>query len=83
MLLVWLVVPVEAAGAARAAGGMAATLAAAAGASTVLGYWAGVEANTAGGLGVLSKGGGVARIMSTNLRRVKRDGIGQDMPKVA
>ena len=53
MLLVWLLVPVEAAGVAQAAGGMAAAVAAAAaGVSTVLNCWAGLEGDTAGGLEV-------------------------------
>ena len=83
VLLVWLVVPAEVAGAAQAAGGVAAAVAAAAaGASTVLDYWAVMEDDTAGDLKVLSKGWGVIRIMSTNLRRVKRDETGQDMSKV-
>ena len=80
LLLVWLVVPAEAAGAAQAAGGVAA--AAAVGASEVLNYWAGMEDDTAGDLGILSKGVEIIRIMSTNLRRVKRDQTGQDMSKV-
>ena len=83
MLLMWLVVPAEAAGAAQAAGGAVAAVAAAtAAASTILNYWAGMEEGTAGDLEVLSKGWGVIRIMSTNLRRVKRDETGQDMSKV-
>ena len=45
----------------------------------ILNYWAGMEEGTAGDLEVLSKGCGVIRIMSTNLRRVKRDETGQDM----
>ena len=40
------------------------------------------EDDTAGDLEVLSKGEGVLRIMSTNLRRVKRDDTGLDMSKV-
>ena len=83
VLLAWLVVPAEAAGAAQAAGGaVAAAAAATAAASTILNYWAVVEGDTAGDLEVLNKGGGVIRIMTTNLRRVKRDGTGQDMSKV-
>ena len=83
VLLVWLVVPAEAAGAAQAAGGaVAAAAAATVAASTVLNYWAVMEGDTAGDLEVLNKGCGVIRIMSTNLRRVKRDGTGQDMSKV-
>ena len=78
-----MVVPAEAAGTAQAAGGVAAAVAAAAaGASTVLNYWAVMGDDTAGDLEVLSKGWGVIRIMSTNLRRVKRDETGQDMSKV-
>ena len=51
VLLVWLVVPVEAAGNAQAAGGVAAAVAAAAaGASTLLNYCAGLGDNTAGDL---------------------------------
>ena len=78
MLLVWLVLPTEVVGAAQAAGGMAAA------ASEVLNHWAGL--GWAGGrhswdLRVLSKGPGIIRIMSTNLRRVKRDQTGQDMSK--
>ena len=81
--ITWLAVPVEAAGVAQAAGGMAtAVAAAAAGVSTVLNYWAGLEDDTAGDLEVLGKGEGDIRTMSTNLRRVKRDKIGQDMSKV-
>ena len=76
-------VPVEAAGVDQAAGGMAtAVAAAAAGVSTVLNYWAGLEDDTTGDLEVLNKGEGVIRIMSTNLRRVKRDKTSQDMSKV-
>ena len=83
MVLVWLVVPAEAAGAAQAAGGVAAEAAAVAvGVNGVLNFWAGMEDDTAGDLQVLSKGPGVIRIMSTNLRRVKRDQTGQDMSKV-
>ena len=63
-VLVWLVVPVEAAGNAQAAGGVAAAVAAAAaGASTLLNYWVGLEDSTAGDLEVLSKGKGVIKIM--------------------
>ena len=47
-----------------------------------LNYWALVEDDTAGDLKVLGKGVGVIRIMSTNLRRVKRDETGSDMSKV-
>ena len=55
--ITWLAVPVEAAGVAQAAGGMAtAVAAAAAGVSTVLNYWAGLEDDTAGDLEVLGKG---------------------------
>ena len=83
VLLAWLVVPAEAAGAAQAAGGaVAAAAAATAAANTVLNYWAVMEGDTAGDLEVLNKGCGVIRIMSTNLRRVKRDETGQDMSKV-
>ena len=83
VMLVWLVVPAEAAGAAQAAGGAVAAVAAAAvAANTVLNYWAVSEGDTAGDLQVLGKGPGVIRIMSTNLRRVKRDETGQDMSKV-
>ena len=53
--------------------------AAAAAASTVLNYWALAEDDTAGDLEVLSKEEGVLRIMSTNLRRVKRDDTGLDL----
>ena len=56
--------------------------AAAAAASTAVNYWALLEDDTAGDLQVLSKGAGIIRIMSTNLRRVKRDGTGLDMSKV-
>ena len=45
----------------------------------MLNYWVGLEDNTVGDLEVLGKGKGVIRIMSTNLRRVKRDETGQDM----
>ena len=79
VLLVWLVVPVEAAGAAQVDGG---TAAAATAVSTVLNYLAGLEGDTADDLEVLGKGEGVIRIMSTNLRRVERDKTGQDMSKV-
>ena len=81
MLLVWLAVPVEAAGAAQAAGGVAAAVAAAAGAaSTVLNYWAAMWDETTGDLKVLAKGKGIMRIMSTNLRRVNREqGDGNEM----
>ena len=83
LLPVWLVVPAEAVGSAQASGGVAAIVAAAAiGASTIPNYWAGMEDDTAGDLEVLSKGEDVIRIMSTNLRRVKRDETGQDMSKV-
>ena len=83
VLLVWLVVPAEAAGVAQAAGGaVAAAAAATAAASTILNYWAAMEGDTAGDLEVLNKGCGVIRIMSSNLRRVKRDETGQDMSKV-
>ena len=82
-MLVWMVVPVETTAAAKAAKGtVAAVAAAAAAASTVLNYWALAEDDTAGVLEVLSKGEGVLRIMSTNLRRVKRDDTGLDMSKV-
>ena len=60
----------------------AAAAAAAVGANEVLNYLAGLEDDTAGDLKVLSKGPGIIRIMSTNLRRVKRDQTGQDMSKV-
>ena len=81
--MVWLVVPAQATGAAQAAGGVAAAAAAAAGgAGRVLNYWAVTEDDTAGDLEVLNKGLGVIRTMSTNLRRVKRDGAGQDMSEV-
>ena len=74
MLLMWLVVPAEAAGVAQAAGGVVAAAAAAtAAASAILNYWAAMEGDTAGDLEVLNKGCGVIRIMSSNLRRVKRD----------
>ena len=79
VVLVWLVVPAEAAGAAQAAGGVAA---AAVGASGVLNFCVVLENDTTGDLQVPSKGPGVIRIMSTNLRRVKRDQTGQDMSKV-
>ena len=83
MLLVWLVVPVETAGVAQAAGGMETAVAAAtAGVRTISNYWAGLENDTAGDLEILGKGEGVVRIMSTNLRRVKRDKTGPDMSKV-
>ena len=83
VLMVWLVLPAEAAGAAQTAGGVAAaTASAAAAAGTILNYWAGMEGDTTGDLEVMNKGSGVVRIMSTNLRRVKRDGTGQDMSKV-
>ena len=48
----------------------------------MLNFWAGLEDDTAGELQVLSKGPGIIRIMTTNLRRVKRDQTGQDMSKV-
>jgi hypothetical protein len=83
LLLVWMVVPVEATVAAGAAGGAVTAVAtAAAAANMALNYWALVEDDTAGDLKVLSKGAGVVRIMSTNLRRVKRDETGLDMSKV-
>ena len=83
VLLVWMVVPVEATAAARAAGGAVAAVAtAAAAANMALNYWALVEDDTAGDLKVLGKGEGAIRIMSTNLRRVKRDETGLDMSKV-
>ena len=63
-------------------GAVAAAAAATAAASTILNYWAVLEGDTAGDLEVLNKGCGVIRIMSTNLRRVKRDETGQDMSKV-
>ena len=83
VLLVWLVAPTDAAGAAQAAGGVTAAAAAAAvGANEVLNYWVGLEDDTSGDLKALSKGPGIIRIMSTNLRRVTRDQTGQDMLKV-
>ena len=83
VLLVGMVVPVEAAAAAQAVGGAAAAVAAAAAAaSTVVNYWALLEDDTVGDLQVLCKEAGTIRIMSTNLRRVKRDATGQDMSKV-
>ena len=83
MLLLWLVVPTEAAGAVQSAGGVAAaTTAAAVGANEVLNYSAGLEDDTAGDLKVLSKKPGIVRIMSTNLRRVNRNQTGQDLSKV-
>ena len=83
VLLVWMVAPAEAARAAQAAGGVAAAAAAVAvGANEVLNYWAGLKDDTAGDLKVLSKGPGIIRVMSTGLRRVKRDQAGQDMSKV-
>ena len=81
--VVWLVVPVEAVSNAQTVGGMvAAATSAAVGASTVLNYWTGLEDSTVGDLEVLSKGKGVIRIVSTNLRRAKRDESVQDMSKV-
>ena len=59
-----------------------AATAAAVRASEVLNYWVGLEDDTAGDLKVLSKGPGIIRIVSANLRRVKRDQTGQDMSKV-
>ena len=59
--MVWLVVPVQAAGAAQAAGGVAAAAAAAAvGAGRVLNYWAVMEDDTAGDLEVMNKGWGLS-----------------------
>ena len=68
----WVVVTMEAAGSAQAAGGIAAAMAAAAaGASTLPNDWAmlTLENGIAGGLKVLGKGKGkgVLRTMSTNL----------------
>ena len=83
VLLVWMVVPVEATAAAGAAGGAVAAVATAATAANMaLNYWALAEDDTVGDLKVLSKGVGVIRIMSTNLRRVRRDRTGLDMSKV-
>ena len=56
-MVVWLVVPPEAADSALTAGGVVAVVAAAAAASTVLSYWVGMEDDIAGDLEVLSRGG--------------------------
>ena len=84
ILLGWVVVPVEAARVAGAVEGAAAVAAVTAGATATgaLNFWAGREDDTVGDLDVVGKGEGVMRIMSTNLRRVKRDETGQDMAKV-
>jgi hypothetical protein len=56
---------------------MAAT---AAGVGAAMNYWAAMEDETAGDIRVLSKGKGIMRLMSTNLRRVKREqGDGNEM----
>ena len=53
--------------------GGAAAAAAAAGLGAAVNYWATMEEETTGDLRMLTKGKGVIRIMSTNLRRVKRE----------
>ena len=75
VLLIWLVAPTEATtGGATTLGG-AAVAAAPAGLAlgAAVNYWAAMEEETTGDLRVLTKGKGVARMMSTNLRRVKRE----------
>ena len=68
-----MVVPVEAAsGGATALAGVA-MAATAVGMGAAVNCWAAMEDETAGDIEVLSKGMGAMRLMSTNLRRVKRE----------
>ena len=78
--MLWLVVPAEAgSGGAPALAGAALT-ATAAGVGAAVNYWAAMEDETAGDIKVLSKGKRLMRLMSTNLRRVKRErGDGDEM----
>ena len=80
VMLLWMVVPIEAAtGGATILVGTA-VAAAAAGVGAAVNYWAAMEDETTGDLKVLSKGRGILRLMSTNLRRVKREqGDGNEM----
>ena len=75
-VLLWLVVPTEAAsgGATTLAG--AAVAATAAGVGAAANYWAATEDETAWSINVLSKGKGIMRLVSSNLRRVKRQQAG-------
>ena len=79
-MLIWLVVPAEASpGGATALAGAAAA-ATAAGVGAAVNYWAAMEDETTGDFKVLTKGRGILRLMSTNLRRVKREqGDGNEM----
>ena len=79
-MLLWPVVPTEASpgGATTLAG--AALAATAAGVGAAVNYWAAMENETTGDLRALSKGRGNLRLMSTNLKRVKREqGDGNEM----
>ena len=80
VVLMWLVVPAEAASGGVSALAGAALAATAAGVGAAVNYWAAMEDETAGDIKVLSKGKGIMRLMSTNLRRVKREqGDGDEM----
>ena len=80
VVLLWLVVPSEAASGGATALAGAAMAATAAGVGAAVNYWAAMEDETAGDVKVLSKGKGIMRLMSTNLRRVKREqGDGNEM----
>ena len=73
-------VPAEAASGGVSALAGAALAATAAGVGAAVNYWAAMEDETAGDIKVLSKGKGIMRLMSTNLRRVKREqGDGDEM----
>ena len=65
-------VPAEATsgGATTPAGAVTAT---AAGVGAAVNYWAAMKDEAAGNIKVLSKGKGIMRLMSTNLRRVKME----------
>ena len=80
VVLLWLVVPAKAASGGASALAGAALAATAAGVGAAVNYWAAMEDETAGDIKVLSKGKGIMRLMSTNLRRVKREqGDGDEM----
>ena len=71
VVLLWLVVPAEATSGGASALEGAALATTAAGIGAAVNYWAAMEDETAGDIKVLSKGKGIIRLMSTNLRRVK------------
>ena len=79
ILLLWLVVPAEAASGGATALAEAAVAATAAGVVAV-NHWATMEDETTGDIKVLSKGRGIVRLTSTNLMRVKKEqGDGTEM----